>query len=153
MIRRATIEDINAVCDMAADMHRESPRYRGVDFVRKDMISFLDMAFDNPDRAIFVSDVEGLLTGMIGCFVTPYMFNFTDKYAADFGYYVRPQFRGGPTASSLETAYVKWAMLEKNIRPDRITISESAGVDSDKVDAFLKKKGYNRVATIYAKES
>lgn len=147
MIRAAENSDIEGLLLMAEDMWDESPVYSRVAFIYADMREFLENAISMPHLfCIFVSvDADGLC-GMIGGMVNHYLFNSQEYSASDFGFYVRPEKRGGRHFVGLESAYRKWA-VQKNAWPVRL--GESSAINSKAVDEILVKLGYNRAGSTY----
>lgn len=143
MIREATETDIPALVEMARSMHKESPRYRGIEFVEEDCRKFLKAALDKKDtQIIFVSDTDGIIYGMLGCILSVYIsFNHNVMCSYDTGFYVVPEKRKTPIAYRLVKAYENWAS-QKNVATENMGISVSTGVKSDEVYGFLEKMGY-----------
>lgn len=149
MIRRAVESDLDILVEMAEAMHGESPFYSGVDFIEEDMRDFFGiMLQDQHNNCLLLSESSGLVAGMFGAWLIPYVFNGGKYYSCDIGFYIRPDHRGGRHALGLINAYEEWARA-KGAWP--IKLGESTGTNPESVDAFLKKKGYTAAGTLYMK--
>lgn len=149
MIRAASSDDIPELVAMAAAMHAESPVYRSVPFVSEDMAAFLMVRLENDMGRIFIYIKDGAIAGMVGGMLVPFMFNFSEGFAADFGFYVRPEYRGGRILWLLLLEFETWAR-ERGFK--RFKLGESTGVASEIVGQLLNKLGYNQSGTVFSKE-
>lgn len=148
MTRRATIEDIPALLAMAQAMHGESPIYQKIPFFPADMRAFLlhKLEEESDTSRIFVAENSAGICGMIGGMLQVYMYNFKDFSACDFGFYVRPEARGGRHFFRLLQAYEDWA---RAVGAWPIRLAESSMINSVKVDAILQKRGYIKAGMSY----
>lgn len=153
MIRRATFDDLADLTAMAAEMHREAPQYRDIPFVENDLRDHLQSMIETMQMSgmacVFVDEKDGAIRGMIGGIMVPFMFNWRQSYACDFGFFVRRQYRGGGAAFALLRAYEGWA---RSNRASRIRIGESTGTNPSRFDELMKKTGYKVSATAYERE-
>lgn len=150
MVRIANKKDIPVIVAMASAMHAESPFYGVVPFRAEDIAEFINVALSSPDYFVVVAeDKDGRPAGMFGGFESHYIFNFKSRKYTDFGFYVRPEHRGGLYAVRMLRAFEEWVRTRGG---GPISLGESTGVNPDIVGALLSKMGYNKQGSIYGKE-
>ena len=146
MIRAATLEDIPRIADLAEEMHPEGD-YRDVPFCREMYEDFLAIALPQDIYCLFLYEKEGEIVGAIMGSVFCYLFSPLLQ-AADMGFFVKKEHRGGLAAPRLVEAYEKWAAT-KNALKVRLDVSTA----DTKAGAFYERMGYSFVGGNYSKNT
>jgi GNAT superfamily N-acetyltransferase len=147
--------DIPAVVEMGRALHAESPRYRRFSFdagkVERLLRSRIEgtLVTDAPGGA-FVAEADGeLVGGLVGYVAEPFF--STDKFASDFSFYVKPEYRGRTRAPLLLVrAFEAWAQSQGVVDLIPGTTTE---LDADKTVRFYEKLGYQMHGVVMRKEA
>lgn len=142
MIREATIEDIPALSECAANFQAECPdtysydRFRVADMIRECILS--------SDRCVFVLDVDGkAVGGIIG--MLSLIWTSGEIVASELAWFTNKEHRGLGGLKLLR-AYEDWA--ESN-DVDLIVVADITGVTD--LSALYARRGYTRTETTYSK--
>lgn len=94
-----------------------------------------------PDGVVFVSDADGIVTGMIGGFVAPHFIS-GERIATEAFWWVQPGQRGHGVR--LERRFRRWAHEHGATRVHM-------GAPDDEVGRIYTALGYQRIETTYAR--
>ncbi len=144
LIRRATTDDIAPIIAMGADMHAESPRYRVLGFKAHKVGDLAFAIIKNPAvGGVLVAEKENILVGMFAFCISQHFFS-DDLFASDIVMYIKPEHRGGSIFPRFVTAF---EILADEYGVKEKLLSVSAGIDSERTLAVLKRMGYELAAT------
>lgn len=107
MIRQAEIRDIDALADMGMRFLAYSAYSDIANPSREDLIKSICQVFDT--GVIFVSDVEGEITGALSGILTELWFAPGVRVAAELAWWIDEQHRGSIAAVGLLRAFENWA--------------------------------------------
>ena len=115
-IRSAEKSDLDAIADMAMEMHPQSS-FAPLTFSRGRLIATLETMLD-ANQGVFVAEVEGKVVGCLVAYIARPYFSM-DWGGYEHALYVAPGFRKGRLALALVETFVNWAKAHKvrQIRP------------------------------------
>lgn len=132
MIRQATEYDLNAIYELCLEAHQNCP----YSHVEHDEVEtkrlFAKIIFTQ--FAWVTEDLNGVL---LACF-QPLWFNPEKIGATDLVFYIRPESRGA--GGALVRKYIEWAD-----EADMISLSISFGEEIERVEAFYRRLGFERI--------
>lgn len=132
--RKATLDDLPAMLEMAKPMHEES-RYAAYALDMTKLENLFSSLIRSP-RGIVLLTTNGMLVGG----VAEYFFS-SALYAFQFLVYVNPEARGSSEAPALIKAYIEEA---KALRAVDVHIENSTGCEIEKVERLFTKLGFAR---------
>ena len=137
-VRRATLDDLDAVLEWGRKFHAYSPWGKRVPIVETDWRQTVTGLLSSDDAAVFVS--EG---GFCGGLIFPMYFNFGFRIAQELFWYAD---HGG---TELRQAFEDWA---RSRGADAIQMSCIADDRETAVRRLLRKAGYDATETSLMKE-
>lgn len=149
MIRALMPSDVFAVADLAEKMHAEG-RYKNVTFDKKKVVNGILLQLANMVLVGFVDEKNKKIVGAVIGFVDQYF--FSDEYLLrDRGFYVLPDYRGGPhkSGAKLLKAYVA---AGSKLGVKEILVANSYLDDPNALDLLYKKCGFDKVGSVYKME-
>ncbi len=139
MIRLATAADTADLLRMGQQFHAES-NHNVVPFDPKRTIAFIEYLIGHPDGLVVVSERDGGAIGWMAGFALPAWFGRLDvKVAYEYGLYVEPAYRHGPSAVRLATAYRDWALRHGCVQ---IRAGTNAGEHAQAANAIYEHLGF-----------
>ncbi len=142
MIREATQDDVQALIECSRNFHAECPEQYTYEEDRVE--NMLSACIDNPDRVIFVIDVDGLVVGGIIGILTE-MWMSGDIIATELAWFVNKEYRGREALKLLRT-YEDWA---ESRGADLIVVADINGVTN--LAPLYERRGYTKTETTYSK--
>ena len=152
-IRLAEHADVEAVVELGAMLHAESPTYSPYPYSRQKARavarSCIGSLLSPPaDSVLFVADEGGEVIGMLGGYLTEGLFVDGMLIASDYTFFVRPDRRGTMVAPRLLIAFEQWA---KGMGATHIYPSVSTRIDDERIVAFYAAMGYQHTGHNLAK--
>ncbi len=139
IIRKAKESDLNAVIYMGKAMYDESSLHNmAFDVSKCEQWFFRVLA----NELVIVAEHEDKFIGMLGAGISQPDFS-SEPIAYDYLVYVIPEYRGTRLAERMIKVYILWAK-ESGIKEGNINIGINAGGDTDKIERFYKKLGFQR---------
>lgn len=138
MIRRATLSDIDALIQMGAMMHAESPRFRHMTFRPDKLQALAEPLMEH--GILLLAEQAGEAVGMAVGFV---MENFFTDYriASDLAIYVVPEHRGGLWFPRLVRAF---EARGAELGADEFCIAVATEVQTEITAGLFERLGYHR---------
>lgn len=137
-VRAATLDDLGVLVEMGRAMHRESPRYRSMQFDSEKVRKLSANLIGSDTAAVFVAQAASEVVGMAAIVAGQRWFG-PDFYLTDLVVYVRPEHRGNGAFVRLVLAIEGWARL-KGIT--QIDLGVSTGVDPERAVRAYERLGY-----------
>lgn len=142
MIRYATLDDVDGIIELGILMHAES-RYsdKPIDFPF--LRSVVSHIIRNQFCVVCVNDekIIGMLLGGIDCMI----FSKDAKYAHDFAFYIKLEYRGRYLASKMIKCFEEWADgLE-------VRFGSTVAINDERLYKLLKGLGYEKLGEVYYK--
>ncbi len=152
-IRLAEHADVEAVVELGAMLHAESPTYRPYPYSRQKARAVARSCIGSllappADSVLFVADEGGEVIGMLGGYLTEGLFVDGMLIASDYTFFVRPDRRGTMVAPRLLIAFEQWA---KGMGATHIYPSVSTRIDDERIVAFYEAMGYQHTGHNLAK--
>ncbi len=152
-IRLAEHADVEAVVELGAMLHAESPTYRPYTYSRQKARAVARSCIGSllappADSVLFVADEGGEVIGMLGGYLTEGLFVDGMLIASDYTFFVRPDRRGTMAAPRLLIAFEQWA---KGMGATHIYPSVSTRIDDERIVAFYAAMGYQHTGHNLAK--
>lgn len=152
-IRLAEHADVEAVVELGAMLHAESPTYRPYTYSRQKARAVARSCIGSllappADSVLFVADEGGEVIGMLGGYLTEGLFVDGMLIASDYTFFVRPDRRGTMAAPRLLIAFEQWA---KGMGATHIYPSVSTRIDDERIVAFYEAMGYQHTGHNLAK--
>lgn len=147
IVRPAEPYDVEACVELGRALHQESPRYRDLPYNEDAIHKLAHLCFTNPDYAAFVAEKDGEVIGMLSGAISSYFF-CNLKFAADFTFYVQPEFRGTSAAFRLLSAFSLWAKI-MGCREVRFGVTTA--IKPELAGRLYTKMGFVPEGTIYLK--
>lgn len=135
IIKKATIDDLPVIIEMAKSFHRESDarKYTLTDERIKELITLI---ISTGLGILAVKDGEAI--GMMGAMLQKNVF-FDELMAGDYLIYVKPEYRGTEAAQLLVDYYIQWA---KTYGARCIGIDIESGINDERAINFYNKMGF-----------
>ena len=135
IIRKATIDDLPVIIEMAKSFHRESDarKYTLTDERIKELTTLI---ISTGLGILAVKDGEAI--GMMGAMLQKNVF-FDELMAGDYLIYVKPEYRGTEAAQLLVDYYIQWA---KTYGARCIGIDIESGINDERAINFYNKMGF-----------
>lgn len=152
-IRLAEHADVEAVVELGAMLHAESPTYRPYPYSRQKARAVARSCIGSllappADSVLFVADEGGEVIGMLGGYLTEGLFVDGMLIASDYTFFVRPDRRGTMIAPRLLIAFEQWA---KGMGATHVYPSVSTRIDDERIVAFYEAMGYQHTGHNLAK--
>lgn len=152
-IRLAEHADVEAVVELGAMLHAESPTYSPYPYSRQKARAVARSCIGSllappADSVLFVADEGGEVIGMLGGYLTEGLFVDGMLIASDYTFYVRPDRRGTMAAPRLLIAFEQWA---KGMGATHVYPSVSTRIDDERIVAFYEAMGYQHTGHNLAK--
>lgn len=137
MIRRGTIDDIDALIEMASPFLNYS-KYSEFTEIDPDEIAFsLCNILDN--GVIFVAEIDGKVVGAIVGMMSQFWFSRKTKLAAELAWWVKAEHRKGTVGIRLLTTFEEWA---KENGATVVSLSDLKVADIYPAGELYEKLGY-----------
>ena len=143
-VRKATPDDAFDVLMLAHQFAKEAPA--GFKFSKDKVESFFDRVLADPTMVLFVSEDEDGIGGFIVGLYTDHAFNDA-KMAAELGWFMTKDKRGGTQAIRLVKAFEQWA---KDIGAEYVAMCDIIGL-SDLANLY-DRSGYSLTERTFMKE-
>lgn len=143
-VREATPDDAFDVLMLAHQFGKEAPA--GFKFSKDKVESFFDRVLADPTMVWFVSEDEDGIGGFIVGLYTDHAFNDA-KMAAELGWFMTKDKRGGTQAIRLVKAFEQWA---KDIGAEYVAMCDIIGL-SDLANLY-DRSGYSLTERTFMKE-
>ncbi len=135
IIRKATIDDIQDIIEMAKAFHRESDA-RKYTLTNERIKELTTLIISTGLGILAVKDGEAI--GMMGAMLQKNVF-FDELMAGDYLIYVKPEYRGTEAAQLLVDYYIQWA---KTYGARCIGIDIESGINDERAINFYNKMGF-----------
>lgn len=135
IIRKATIDDIQYIIEMAKSFHRESDA-RKYTLTNERIKELTTLIISTGLGILAVKDGEAI--GMMGAMLQKNVF-FDELMAGDYLIYVKPEYRGTEAAQLLVDYYIQWA---KTYGARCIGIDIESGINDERAINFYNKMGF-----------
>jgi predicted N-acetyltransferase YhbS len=139
LVRRAGLDDLRALFELALTFHREFPNLPAVDTTK----TYLALRSAVAKGAGFLAETDQP-AGMLVLVRAPYWFSQAEALW-DQPFYVRPEYRGSRAAPSL----IALAKQESAKAGLPLVMATSSGVAPDKMDLFFARMGFARMGGVY----
>jgi len=139
-IRKATLEDIERMVELGAEMHLESS-YRCYDFNPTKTANTLVSVIEDRRGIAIVAEKDGIIVGgFLGNVSSHYFGN--DLVASDMALFVTKEERRGRLAIRLLTEFMD---IADSLGAKHISIGTTTGVNADRVKALYEHFGLKHV--------
>ena len=147
MIRRATIDDLSSLLQMAEDFKNSSP-YKELEFQKEFVIQNITSMLINPLFAIFIAEnAEGIPVGMLAGVVTNQLFS-TAPTAGELVWWVNPEARNSKVGSELHSSFQQWAINKGCLTASMVLLENG---DLEIIDKMYEQMGYSPAERSYFK--
>ena len=119
--------------------------YRDMEYSPEKLFTLARMSMTNDDHVWFVAEETGEIVGLMGGYISPVWFGY-GNVAMDYAVYVPPEKRGGLAFIRLVKAFYAWA---KEQEAQKMILSNSAAINSEKVEGFFSRLGLEKIGAIY----
>lgn len=147
-VRRAMVEDLDAILPLARRFHSESEFHRAYRFDDAKVEALVRFAMDSTDWLALVALNSDAIVGF-SLFLATEMYFSREMEASDLAFYVDPTQRGSRAAFVMLEALEKWA---RRARCRRISIAPNTGINHDAAGRFLQRFGYKCRAQVWTLE-
>lgn len=145
MIRYAEEKDLDRLVELGKQMHAES-KYAIYNFDSAKLRNHLWSGIWHDDGILIVSEKDGeIIGGFYGWMSEQYFGN--DKVAVDLALFVQQDKRGAMAGALLVKRFIE---IAKEKGAAQIVISNSTGVDKDRVGQLYEKLGMEHVGYVYS---
>jgi GNAT superfamily N-acetyltransferase len=135
IIKKATIDDLPVIIEMAKSFHRESDA-RKYTLTNERIKELTTLIISTGLGILAVKDGEAI--GMMGAMLQKNVF-FDELMAGDYLIYVKPEYRGTEAAQLLVDYYIQWA---KTYGARCIGIDIESGINDERAINFYNKMGF-----------
>ena len=135
IIKKATIDDLPVIIEMAKAFHRESDA-RKYTLTNERIKELATLIISTGLGILAVKDGEAI--GMMGAMLQKNVF-FDELMAGDYLIYVTPEYRGTEAAQLLVDYYIQWA---KTYGARCIGIDIESGINDERAINFYNKMGF-----------
>lgn len=139
IIRRAAIEDLDALIALGAAMHAESPRYSRLPFSEERVRAIAEHVISQGIALVAVSAMGGIV-GMLAGIVSQHWFS-TALIASDLVFYVAPEHRGGRAFFRLVREF-EYQAAERGA--SEVQIGLSTEVNTEAAAGCCERLGFRR---------
>lgn len=135
-IRQGDTDDIPAMVALGREMHKESPRFKGMDYSDEKLMSLGHSIADQ--GGMFIAEYDGKIIGMMVGFVSEHFFGH-DLMANDLAFYVDKEHRGGTIGFRLLRKFEAWAKLNG---AKVVTLGISTGIEAKRTGELYRRMDY-----------
>lgn len=139
-IRAATQEDVPLILDLGEQLHRESPRWSRIPFVRERAETMIRGLIAIDDGVVFVAEVDGQVVGGIAGVIEQHWAS-TARVAHEVSFFMDREHRGGFSACRLICALRAWGEIRGAAW---LHVGTSTGVDPEMTARLYEKLGFER---------
>ncbi|HET7663892.1 MAG TPA: GNAT family N-acetyltransferase [Rhodanobacteraceae bacterium] len=147
MIREAAHADIGTLLLLAEAMHAES-KWRRMHFDLDKTAALFRHLIDHPTGCVLVAERDGEVIGGMAGWCDEHFFS-RDKFAGEFGVFVKPTRRGGLAAAGLLKAFHEWA---KSQGAAFIEVGITTGVHVERSAKLYEALGFQRAGVVFEAE-
>lgn len=145
MIRNATEKDLDRMVELGKNMHAES-KYSVYNFDAEKLRNYLFTCIWHDEGIALIAEHDGeIVGGFVGWAHEQYFGH--DKVAVDLALFVDPDKRGAMAGAMLIKKFIEVA---KEKGAAQIVISNSTGVDKERVGKLYEKMGMEHVGYVYS---
>lgn len=148
-VRDARIEDTEQLIDLIESYYDEAGF--AAPPVNRDKAAYvLSVVIPSIGDDLFakVIEVEGVVVGAMYAERVSDIWSDAEKVVEQF-LYVRPEFRGRPSAGKLVLLFAKWAQL----RPAVVRVEASMGIDNEHAAGVFARLGYEPRGSLHGMEA
>lgn len=145
MIRNAEEKDLDRLVEMGKVMHAES-KYSIYSFDEEKLRNYLFTCIWHDDGIALVAEREDKIVGGFVGWMSEQYFGY-DKVAVDLALFVDPDKRGAMAGAMLIKRFIE---VSKEKGAAQIVISNSTGVDKERVGKLYEKMGMEHVGFVYS---
>lgn len=142
---KLTRKDLSEIIRMGEALKNES-RFKDHEYNPEGVAQVLEATLRIPSRFFIAYDDQ--FRGLILMGISQHYFS-TYKWATDFAFFVKPEYRGGTLAIRLLREAERWA---KENGAGEITILHNTGIKTDSVSRFFNGIDYETKGHIFSKE-
>ena len=142
MIRQATQEDFDPLCDLLRKAHEEKSNYSETPYNEDIAKHSIRTFMEHPGAVVLLLERDGI-QGVFAGVINPEWWHM-GKTAIQLFWYVVPEHRG--SGWMLVRAFERWARKQPGV--DRVMCGNSFS-DDDRVDKLFLKLGYEKFNTNY----
>ncbi|MFT3720415.1 GNAT family N-acetyltransferase [Pseudorhodoferax sp.] len=135
MVRNATPEDLDALVELGAVMHAESPRFSRLAFAPHVLRATLLHVM--AEHFLMVAEEGGKIIGGMAAVCAPH-WSSLDRVATDLALFIHPDHRGGIAPARLVNQYRIWARAKGAVLID---IGVNTGVQPQATAQLLARMG------------
>lgn len=145
MIREATIADIDRLVELGTQMHTES-KYSIYNFDPIKVRFYIKTVIEHDHGMLFVYEKDGFVLGGVMGWIEEQYFGH-DKLLCDLALFVESNKRGAMAGALLIKKFIEYGK-EQGVA--QIILSNSTGVDKDRVAKLYEKLGMEHVGFVYS---
>ena len=146
MIRNAEEKDLDRLVELSKQMHAESSTYSRYSFDVEKLRNYMWGTILNDSGILIVYEKDGqIIGGFIGWIGEQWFGN--DSVACDLGLFVEKDKRGAMAGALLIKRFTE---IAKEKGAAQVVISNSTGVDKDRVGKLYEKLGMEHVGFVYS---
>lgn len=145
MIREATQNDVERLLELGTQMHKES-RYSIFDFDPEKLRWHIRTVIDHDHGMLFVYEKDGVILGAVMGWIEEQYFGH-DKLLCDLALFVEPDKRGAMAGAALIKKFIEYGK-EQGVA--QIILSNSTGVDKERVAKLYERLGMEHVGFVYS---
>lgn len=148
-LRDAEIDDTVELTDLIESYYDEAG-FKAPPVNREKTQFVLNHVIANLGDEVFfkVIEIEGVIVGAMYAERVTDLWSDAEKVVEQF-LYIRPEFRGRPSAGKLMLAFAKWAQL----RPAVVRVEASMGIDNEHAAGIFAKLGYEPRGSLHGMEA
>jgi len=144
LVRLAGEKDFAAICELAAAMRAESPRFSALDYSEEKVYNLVRYLVLKPGAGgILVAEHSGKIIGMLAFIVQEHFFG-SDRFASDLAFYIAPEHRGGMAFVRLVRGFEEVAA---DMGVDEKLLGVSTGVHPERTVSAMTRLGYEVFST------
>ncbi len=148
-VRRATVEDLSSVVNLAHEMYLEST-YQTVPFNRDEVAAFVFGLINNPKCLPLLCFHGSEAIGMLGLTANGFFFSPGTKVVTDFSLFVTKKHRGGLAAVRLIRAGSKWA---REVGANYFILGATALHDNSRVYQLYEALGFKEIGRVFSRRT
>jgi len=145
--RKATRQDIKSLLKLAQKMHNEGV-YREIEINQSKLKEYFISKILAYDSLVLVLIKNDIIVGLFVAEIVSYFFS-DENMALDNLFYIDKSYRKSFGAGKLLNDYFNWA---NQYAIKEICLSNTNGVETDKVEKMYVKLGFKKVGVMYKKE-
>lgn len=141
-IRVATLDDLPRILELGELLHHESPRWSRLSFNRAKAAHFIAHLIIEPEGAVFVAELDGVVVGGIAGMASPH-WSSDDVVAQEVSFFMAPGARGSMAAVRLVCALRAWGDMRG---AKWLQAGTSTGLDAERTAGLYERLGFSRCA-------